>query len=179
MDLNRRLSTFLNRTPDLGSGVFVAPNAIVVGDVRVGQDSSIWYGATLRADINYISVGRGTNLQDGMIGHMADEWPLVIGHYVTVGHGAMLHACKIADECLVGMRATIMDGAQIGRQSIIAAGSVVPKGMIVPEGSMVAGIPADIKKSLTKEKRNELRKHAEKYVQVRKKYLELFDFYGK
>ena len=146
--------------------MFIAPKAIVVGDVRLGQDSSVWYGAVLRGDINFISVGEGSNLQDGVIGHLSDDLPLEVGDYVTVGHGAVIHACVIEDECLVGMNATILDGARIGRQSIVAAGTVVPQGMQVPEGSLVVGVPATTRKALSSERREGLRQWAEKYVEV-------------
>ena len=136
MKLSQRLATYLKKKPTLGKGVFIAPKATVVGDVRLGQGSSVWYGAVLRGDINFISVGEGSNLQDGVIGHLSDDLPLTVGDYVTIGHGAVIHACVIEDECLVGMNATILDGARVGRQSIVAAGTVVPQGMQVPEGSL-------------------------------------------
>ena len=166
MKLSQRLATYLKKKPTLGKGVFIAPKATVVGDVRLGQDSSVWYGAVLRGDINFISVGEGSNLQDGVIGHLSDDLPLEVGDYVTVGHGAVIHACVIEDECLVGMNATIMDGARIGRQSIVAAGTVVPQGMQVPEGSLVAGVPATTRKALSSERRQGLRQWEEKYVEV-------------
>jgi len=166
LKLSQRLATYLKKKPTLGNGVFIAPKAIVVGDVRLGQDSSVWYGAVLRGDINFISVGEGSNLQDGVIGHLSDDLPLEVGDYVTVGHGAVIHACVIEDECLVGMNATILDGARIGRQSIVAAGTVVPQGMQVPEGSLVAGVPATTRKALSSERRQGLRQWAEKYVEV-------------
>ena len=168
MKLPERLATYLNKKPALGEGVFLAPSATVVGDVRLGAVASVWYGAVLRGDINFISIGEGTNLQDGVIGHLADDFPLEVGNYVTVGHGAVIHACVIEDECLIGMNATVLDGARIGRQSIVAAGTVVPQGMQVPEGSMVAGIPASTRKALSSERRKDLRKWAEKYVEVAK-----------
>ena len=140
----------------------------MVGDVRLGDGCSVWYGSVLRGDINFISIGEGTNLQDGVIGHLADDFPLEVGKYVTVGHGAVIHACVIEDECLIGMNATVLDGARIGRQSIVAAGAVVPQGMQVPEGSLVAGVPAVTRRTLSPERRLGLRKWAEKYVEVSK-----------
>ena len=119
MKVEDRLKLFLPQSPSLGEGVYVSSSAKIVGDVRIGTDSSIWYGSVLRGDINYISIGKSTNLQDGVIGHLADHLPLIVGNFVTVGHGAILHACTIEDECLIGMGATILDGAQIGAQSII------------------------------------------------------------
>ena len=140
----------------------------MVGDVRLGDGCSVWYGSVLRGDINFISIGEGTNLQDGVIGHLADDFPLEVGKFVTVGHGAVIHACVIEDECLIGMNATVLDGARIGRQSIVAAGAVVPQGMQVPEGSLVAGVPAATRRTLSPERRLGLRKWAEKYVEVSK-----------
>ena len=140
----------------------------MVGDVRLGDGSSVWYGSVLRGDINFISIGEGTNLQDGVIGHLADDFPLEVGKFVTVGHGAVIHACVIEDECLIGMNATVLDGARIGRQSIVAAGAVVPQGMQVPEGSLVAGVPAATRRTLSPERRLGLRKWAEKYIEVSK-----------
>jgi len=168
LKLPERLATYLNKKPALGNGVFLAPSATVVGDVRLGDGASVWYGAVLRGDINFISIGEGTNIQDGVIGHLADDFPLEVGNYVTVGHGAVIHACVIEDECLIGMNATVLDGARIGRQSIVAAGTVVPQGMQIPEGSLVAGIPAATRKTLSPERRLGLRKWAEKYVEVSK-----------
>ena len=168
LKLSQRLSTYLDKKPTLGTGVFIAPSATVIGDVRLGAGASVWYGAVLRGDIIFLSFGEGTNLQDGVIGHLADDLPLEVGNYVTVGHGAVIHACVIEDECLIGMNATVLDGARIGLQSIVAAGTVVPQGMQVPEGSLVAGIPATTRKVLSLERRQGLRKLAEKYVEVAK-----------
>jgi carbonic anhydrase/acetyltransferase-like protein (isoleucine patch superfamily) len=168
LKLPDRLATYLSKKPALGEGVFIAPSATVVGDVRLGDGCSVWYGSVLRGDINFISIGEGTNLQDGVIGHLADEFPLEVGKYVTVGHGAVIHACVIEDECLIGMNATVLDGARIGRQSIVAAGTVVPQGMQVPEGSLVAGVPAVTRRTLSPDRRLGLRKWAEKYVEVSK-----------
>jgi carbonic anhydrase/acetyltransferase-like protein (isoleucine patch superfamily) len=171
MNVEKRLDTFLGKNPTLGEGCFVAPSASIMGDLRVGKNSSIWYGAVLRADINFISIGECTNLQDGVIGHLADEFPLVVGNYVTVGHGAILHACTVEDECLIGMGATILDGAHVGRQSIIAAGTVVPMGMNIPEGSLVAGVPGSLKKPLSLAKREGLKGWALKYLEVKDAHL--------
>jgi carbonic anhydrase/acetyltransferase-like protein (isoleucine patch superfamily) len=167
MNVEDRLETFLGQQPTLGVSCYVAPTATVVGDVRVGNYSSIWYGCVLRGDINYISIGESSNLQDGVIGHLSDDFPLEVGDFVTVGHGAILHACRIEDECLIGMGATILDGATIGRQSIVAAGTVVPVGMQVPPGSLVAGVPGQLKKPLFQKKRESLRGWAEKYLAVK------------
>ena len=168
MKVDERLKKFLSKKPFLEKNIFVAPNATVVGDVRIGSYSSVWYGSILRADINYIEIGRCTNVQDGVIGHLSDDQPLIIGDYVTVGHGAIIHACKIENECLIGMNATILDGAVIGEQTTIAAGAVVPSGMIVPPGSLITGIPGKLKRILNGEERKELKNWAKKYVEVAK-----------
>ena len=167
MSVADRLSTFLSRRPSFDSSVFIANNATVLGDVRIGANSSVWYQAVLRGDINYIQIGEGTNLQDGVICHLSDDYPVVLGNYVTVGHGAMIHACTIEDECLIGMNSTILDGAVIGRNSIIAAGTVVPVGTVAPEGSLVAGVPGVVKKELSSAQRYSIRGWAEKYIEVK------------
>jgi len=172
MDTTDRLDKHLGEEPLYGPDVFVAPTAVVMGDVQMDEGSSLWYGAVLRGDINSIKIGKFSNLQDGVIGHLADDHSLVVGKYVTVGHGAVIHACEIADECLIGMNSTILDGAKIGKQSIVAAGSLVPAGMDVPAGSLVAGVPAKIKRKLSGEEKKNLKKWAEKYLVVAKAHRE-------
>ena len=172
MDTTERLDKHLGEEPLYGPDVFVAPTAVVMGDVQMDEGSSLWYGAVLRGDINSIKIGKFSNLQDGVIGHLADEHSLVVGKYVTVGHGAVIHACEIADECLIGMSSTILDGTKIGKQSIVAAGSLVPAGMDVPAGSLVAGVPAKIKRKLSGEEKKNLKKWAEKYLVVAKAHRE-------
>lgn len=173
MSVTDRLSTFLSRKPSIDSSVFIANNATVLGDVRIGADSSIWYQAVLRGDINHIQIGEGTNLQDGVICHLSDDYPVVVGNYVTVGHGAIIHACTIEDECLIGMNSTILDGAVIGRNSIVAAGTVVPVGTVVPAGSLVAGVPGVVKKELSSSQLCSIRGWAEKYIEVKEAHRKL------
>ncbi len=172
MDVDQRLDKHMGEEPLYGPDVFVAPTAVVIGDVQMDEGSSLWYGGVLRGDINSIKIGKFSNLQDGVIGHLADDYPLVVGQYVTVGHGAVIHACEIGDECLIGMNSTVLDGAKIGKQSIVAAGSLVPAGMEVPAGSLVAGVPAKIKKQLSEEERGGLKKWAVKYLAVAKAHRE-------
>lgn len=164
--LAQRLEKFLGQPPRLHATAYVAPQATVVGDVRLGAHSSVWPSAVLRGDINYIEVGEGTNIQDGTVIHLADEFPAIIGNYVTIGHLAMVHACVVEDECLIGMHATVLDGAVVGAQSLVGAGSLVTKGMKIPPGSLVLGAPARVLRALTPEERAALRESAEKYVQV-------------
>ncbi len=164
--LAERLGKFLGRAPRVDATCYIAANATVVGDVRLGVNCSVWHSAVLRGDINYIEVGEGTNIQDGAVVHLADDFPAIIGRNVTVGHLAMVHACIIEDECLIGMHATILDGAVIGVQSLVGAGSLVTKGTKIPPGSLVLGSPARVVRALTAEERAGLRESAEKYIQV-------------
>jgi len=164
--LAQRLAKFLGQPPRIDPSAYVAPQATVIGDVRLGARCSVWPSAVLRGDINYIEVGDGTNIQDGAVVHLADEFPAIIGRYVTIGHLAMIHACMIEDECLIGMSATVLDGAVIGAQSLVGAGSLVTKGTKIPPGSLVLGSPARVLRALTDEERIALRESAEKYIQV-------------
>jgi carbonic anhydrase/acetyltransferase-like protein (isoleucine patch superfamily) len=164
--LAQRLEKFLGQAPRLDPTAYIAPLATVVGDVRLGAHCSVWPAAVLRGDINYIEVGDGTNIQDGAVVHLADDFPALIGRYVTIGHLAMVHACVIEDECLIGMSATILDGSVIGAQSLVGAGALVTKGTIIPPGSLVLGSPARVLRALTPEERAALRDSAEKYIQV-------------
>lgn len=165
MTHEERLSKFLSRTPQVDPTAWVAKSAEVMGDVRIGPLATILYQVVLRGDIEKIVIGEGSNIQDGTIVHLADDIPVLIGDYVTVGHKAMIHACTIEDECLIGMSSTILDGVVIGRRSIVAAGAVVPPGMIVPPGSMVMGVPGKIK-PLPEARQIGLRFWAEKYIEV-------------
>jgi len=121
-----QLEAHLRKQPVLGVGVYIASTAVVLGDVTLGDHASVWFGAVLRGDIHRISVGAYSNIQDNAVLHLADDFPCVIGEWVTVGHSAVVHACVVGDECLVGMGATILDGAVIGAQSIIGANALVP-----------------------------------------------------
>lgn len=161
-----RLDKFLSQTPQVDETAYVAHGAILLGAVKIGAKANVWPGAILRADIEEIVIGEGSSIQDGVCIHLADDLPTVVGKYVTVGHRAMLHGCKIGDGCLIGMSSTILDGAEIGPGSIVAAGAVVPPRMKVPAGSMVVGCPAKIKKELTPEEQAGLLLWAEKYLVV-------------
>jgi carbonic anhydrase/acetyltransferase-like protein (isoleucine patch superfamily) len=163
-DLVKQLDMFLRKQPRLGRGVYIASRAVVLGDVTLGDQSSVWHNAVLRGDINRIAVGHHSNVQDNAVLHLADDFPCVVGNYVTIGHSAIVHACTIGDECLIGMGATILDGANIGEQSIVGANALVTQHTQVPAGSLVLGSPAKIVRSLTAEERQSLRSWAEKYV---------------
>lgn len=162
--LEKQLDRFLRRRPRLGKGVYIAGGAVVLGDVTLGDFSSIWYNAVLRGDINRIVVGHHTNIQDNAVVHLADEFPCRIGSYVTVGHSAIVHACTVGDEVLIGMGAILLDGSVVGRQSIIGAGALVTQGSSIPPGSLVLGAPAKVVRALTPRERSGLKSWAEKYV---------------
>jgi carbonic anhydrase/acetyltransferase-like protein (isoleucine patch superfamily) len=163
--LRKQLDTFLRKKPQLGKNVYIASGAVVVGDVTLGDHSSVWYNAVLRGDINRIVVGHHTNIQDNAVLHLADDFACVLGNYVTVGHSAIVHACKIGDEVLIGMGAIILDGAVIGKQSLIGAKALVTQGMKIPPGSLVLGAPAKVARALTKQERAGLKHWATKYVE--------------
>ena len=166
MTIDDRLEKFLSREPQTSAAAFVANDARIQGDVRLATNSSVFYGCVLRGDIESILIGEGSNVQDGSIIHLADDLPAIVGAYCTIGHGAIVHACTVGDECLVGMRAVVLDGAEIGDQSLIAAGSVVTPRTKIPSGSMVMGPPAKVVRPLSPDERAGLRAWAEKYVHV-------------
>lgn len=165
-DAKARLEKFLSRRPQVDASAYVAHGATLLGAVKIGARANVWPGAILRADIEEILIGEGSSIQDGVCIHLADDLPTVVGAFVTVGHRAVLHGCRIGDGCLIGMNSTVLDGAEIGARSIVAAGAVVPPRMKVPAGSMVVGCPAKIKKALSEEEQAALRLWAEKYLVV-------------
>jgi carbonic anhydrase/acetyltransferase-like protein (isoleucine patch superfamily) len=164
MEYDAQLNKFLRKRPVLGQGVYIARGAVVLGDVTLGDFSSVWYNAVLRGDINRIVVGHHTNIQDNAVVHLADEFPCLIGSYVTVGHTAIVHACTVDDECLIGMGAIVLDGAEIGAQCLVGAHALVRQGAKIPPGSLVLGSPAKVARQLTDAERNSLKHWAEKYV---------------
>lgn len=162
--LEKQLNTFLGKAPALGENVYIARGAVVFGDVAIGEHSSIWYNSVVRGDINRIVVGHHTNIQDLSMLHVADEWPCLVGSWVTIGHSAVIHACTVGDETLVGMGAVILDGAVVGDQCLVGAKALVTQGMKIPPGSLVLGAPAKIVRALTTEERGQLKYWAQKYV---------------
>jgi len=166
MTLEERLEKYLGQEPQIDPSAYVADAAVVMGAVTLGPKTSVWPGAVLRGDINTIEIGEGSNVQDGSIVHLADDYGVKIGRFVTVGHAAIIHACTIEDECLIGMGATVLDGAVIGHHSIVGAGALVTKGKIIPPGSVVMGSPGKVVKTLTPEEQADLREWAAKYVKV-------------
>ena len=166
MDLQERLARFFGKKPDTARAAFVAPNATVLGDVTLGAQSSVWYGCVVRGDINSIAIGEGTNVQDLTMVHLADDYGVKVGRYCTIGHSAIIHACEIGDECLIGMGATILDGAKIGDRCIVGANALVTQRFVAPPGSMILGSPAKVVRPLTEAEKNGLRGWAEKYIAV-------------
>src|SRR5713101_6061289 len=159
-----QLDTFLRKQPRLGEAVYIARGAVVLGGVTLGDHSSVWYNAVLRGDINRIEVGHHSNIQDNAVIHLADEFPCLIGNWVTVGHSAVVHACTVGDETLIGIGAIVLDGAKVGRQCLIGARALVTPGTEIPDGSMVFGAPAKIARKLAEPEREKLKIWAEKYV---------------
>lgn len=163
---------FQRKTPEIHETAFVAETAAIIGDVEIGAGASIWYGVVLRGDINGIRIGDETNIQDNAVVHVddrkrsGDDGRTVIGKRVTVGHGAIIHACRIGDNCLIGMGAIVLSRAEIGDNCIVAAGAVVKEGMVVPPNSLVAGTPAVIKATLTQERIEGLAAHAIRYAEL-------------
>ncbi len=164
MSLEKQLDTFLRKKPTIGQNVYIASSGIVVGDVTLGDHSSVWYNAVLRGDINRIVVGHHSNIQDNAVVHLADDYACIVGNFVTVGHSAIIHACTIGDECLIGMGAIVLDGAEIGEQCLVGAKALVTQGTKIPPGSLVLGAPAKIVKQLTADERKQLKFWATKYV---------------
>ena len=156
--------------PRLHPSAFVVPGATVLGDVTIGEDSSVWFNAVLRADINRIIIGARTNIQDSAVLHLADEYPTIVGDLVTVGHSAIVHACTVDDEVLIGMGAIILDGAEIGARSIIGANALVTRRMKIPAGSMVFGSPAKVIRQLTRDEQSDIKGWALKYVENVRRY---------
>ena len=161
-----------DRNPKIAPTAFIAEGAQIIGGVEIGDKASVLFNSVLRGDINDIKLGACSNIQDNSTLHVADDWPCIVGEYVTVGHGVNLHGCVIEDEVMVGMGAIVMNGVVVGRQSTIGAGAVIPPNTIIPPRSLVMGVPGKIVRELTEEEGEKIRYWAEKYVRVTRKYLE-------
>lgn len=171
--------SFKDHSPKIGENSWIADSAEVIGMVEMGRDCSIWFGAVVRADIHYIEIGEGTNIQDLAMVHvthftkpdMSDGNPTIIGKYVTIGHKVMLHGCKIGDFSLIGMNAVVLDGAEIGEESIVGAGSIVTMNKKFPPRSLIIGSPAKVVRELTEEEVQNLHHHSQNYVEFKNDYL--------
>lgn len=151
-------------TPEIDEIAWIAPNATVIGRVRLAAEVSIWYGAVLRGDVEAISVGARSNIQDGCVLHADPGFPLTIGTGVTVGHNAILHGCAVGDDVLVGMGATVLNGAVIGAGSLIAANALIPEGAQIPPGSLVAGVPGKVRRELSAAELDRIRLNGAVYL---------------
>ena len=166
-----KVISYNGKYPKVDDTVFIADGAVIIGDVEIGKDSSIWFNAVVRGDVNFIRIGERTNIQDGCILHVTvKKFPLIVGSDVTVGHGAILHGAVIRDMCLIGMGAVILDGAEVQSYSLVAGGALVRQGVVVPEGTLVAGVPAKVVRELTDEERKAIAESAVHYVELANDY---------
>jgi len=155
---------YLDLYPSIAESVFLAPGVKIIGDVEIGNDSSVWYNSVIRGDVHYIKIGKLTNVQDCCMLHVTnDKYPLNIGNKVTIGHSVSMHGCTINDLCLIGIGAIILDGAVVEEKSIVAAGALVRQNFVVPSGKLVAGVPARIIRDLTKDEIDEFDHSALRY----------------
>lgn len=170
LDYSDRLYPYSDLYPEIHESVFLAPGVKIIGDVKIGQDSSVWYNTVVRGDVHYIKIGTMTNVQDCSMLHVTNgRYPLNIGNKVTIGHSVKLHGCTLMDLCLVGIGAIVLDGAVVEEKSLVAAGAVIRPGFIVPYGKLVAGVPGKVVRDLSDEEMNEFEKSALRY----QKYTEL------
>ncbi|MBI3598775.1 MAG: gamma carbonic anhydrase family protein [Nitrospirae bacterium] len=166
------IHSFQGKTPKIHANIFLAPSADVIGDVEIGNDSSVWFNTVIRGDVHFIRIGERTNIQDLSILHVTRKThPLIIGNDVTVGHHVTLHGCTISNRVLIGMGAVLLDGAVISDDAIVGAGALVTEGMIIPPFTLVIGVPAKIKRGLTEEEIAFLRKSAQNYVELAQLYI--------
>ncbi|MDT0393449.1 MULTISPECIES: gamma carbonic anhydrase family protein [Streptomyces] len=160
------------REPKIDEDAFVAPTASVIGEVTLGAGASVWYGAVLRGDVERISVGASSNVQDNCTLHADPGFPVSVGERVSIGHNAVVHGATVGDDCLIGMGATVLNGAVIGAGSLVAAQALVPQGMVVPAGSLVAGVPAKVRRELSAEEREGLTLNGTLYAELARAHRE-------
>ena len=159
------------KTPEIDESCYIAPDAVIAGDVKIGAESSVWFKAVIRGDINYVRIGRFTNIQDGCIVHVTGGTsPTGIGDHVVVGHGAIIHGCTVENGCLIGMGSIILDDSVIGAGSLIAAGSVIKPRTVVPPNSMMAGNPAVFKRQVSEEEMRSFMEWARDYREYSREY---------
>ncbi len=165
------IRSYRSRTPQIAATAYVDDAAVVIGDVTIGELSSVWPCVVIRGDVHYIRIGARTNIQDGSVLHvMKDEFPLILGDSVTVGHGVVLHGCTIESRCLIGMGSIILNGAKIGAGTIVAAGTLVPEGTVVPPGSLFMGHPGKFRRALTAADQESIDLYAAHYVEYKETY---------
>jgi len=167
------IRAFRGIVPKIAASAYIDSSAQVIGDVEVGERSSIWPSATVRGDVNAIRIGSETNVQDNCCLHVDhDDFPLHLGDRVTIGHSVVLHGCTVEDDSVVGIGAIVLNGARIGKGSVVAAAALVPEGMDVPPGSMVMGVPAKVKRAVSEQEKVRFRENAQNYVRYREIYRE-------
>ncbi len=166
------LKTIKDKSPEVDESTFLAETATLIGDVRIGKKSSVWYGAVLRGDSDSIRIGHRSNIQDNAVVHVDPGYPVTIGNDVIVGHLALVHGATIGDNVLVGMNSTVLNGAVVGEYSIIGANALVTSNMIIPPNSLVLGSPAKVIKEISPKQRTHIEKNAEAYVRLAKIYLD-------
>lgn len=164
------LIPYRGQLPQVDSSALIQPGVQVIGDVRIGAESSLWFNVVARGDINSIRIGRRTNVQDGTVIHVCSDRPVVVGDEVTIGHNATIHGCTIGDGCLIGMGSIVLDGAVLGAEVLLAAGSLVAPGSQFPPGTLVMGSPARVKRELQPEEIAVLRQSAANYVTLLQNY---------
>lgn len=162
--------SYQGKTPKIGNGVFIAPTAVVIGEVDIADGASIWYGAVIRGDLASIRIGRDTNVQDNCTIHVDAGQPCIIGESVVVGHNAVVHGCTIEDQCLVGINAVVLNGAHIKRGSLVAAGAVVLENQVIGPLELAAGLPARVRKQLPESMTETIRHDAEIYLDLARRY---------
>lgn len=159
-----QILTFDDSTPEIAESAWLAPSATVIGRAKIADRASLFYGAVVRADMDDVSLGAGSNLQDNVVVHTDTGFPTIIGAGVSVGHAAVVHGCTVEDNCLIGMNATVLNGAVVGAGSLVAAGAVVLEGTVIPPRSLVAGVPGKVRRELSDEEYAHVIKNAEVYL---------------
>lgn len=165
------IKTFEDKSPIIDESCYISESVDIIGDVTIEENANIWFGTRIRGDMNFIKIGKNTNIQENSMVHVDTHCECVLGNNVTVGHGAIIHGCIIADNVLVGMGSIILNGAKIGKNTIIGAGSLVPQGKEIPEGVLALGSPVKIIRELTKDEIQSIQKSADNYVALSKKYI--------
>jgi len=167
------IRSYKNITPQVADGCYVDETAQLIGDVRIGANTSIWMNAVLRGDVHEIRVGANSNIQDNCVLHgMKQQYGVYLGDWVTVGHSAVLHGCVIEDRCLIGMGVIVLNGARIGAGSILAAGTLIPEGTVVEPGSLWMGSPGKLRRKLTEEDQQTILQYAKNYIEYKEAYLQ-------
>ena len=167
------IRVFKGISPTIAPGAYIDASAQIIGDVHIGDESSVWMSAVVRGDVNHIRLGRRTNIQDGVVVHVMREpsHPTILGDDITVGHGAVVHGCTVENACLIGMGAILLNGVHVGHGSIVAAGTLLPEGCVIPPRSLVMGSPGKVRRAVTDDEYAFIRESAENYVRYRLEYL--------